>query len=216
MLSVVVLDRKREVGVAVAGARAVGPGSDLGAAERNVIAVDTEVPGRLRFPFERATGVLALVPEVERHSRSRDSETGKSPYRLDVPAPVERGHAVEHQIVRNPVAVEPRAEDVVDSAADVEVHVVAAEVLAVAVDPALAVAADEAEVRQHAVVQVLVLHELGQVLAAGVGDDAADGGLTGRDERLLGGLRESRHRDQQGGVKRMQVAASHGCHRFNG
>ena len=83
-----VLRRERKVGEAVARARAVRAGADLGARLLDLVAVDAEIPRRLRLPLERAAGVLALDSPGPAAARSPDWAAGMSPTAVAVPPPV--------------------------------------------------------------------------------------------------------------------------------
>ena len=189
-----VLLRNREVDITAARARRVGRRTDLGAGELDLVAVDAEIPRRLLLPLEVAASVLALDSEVYVLPVGGVWIRKRRLQRRAAAADVRR-HAVEHEIVRNPVGIGAGLEHVVQAAAQVDVHVVTAEVLAVGVDPRLAVASLDAERRQHPVAQVLVFVELGEVVpggfAVGVRDDAAGRHLPRRQERV-GRLSEHR------------------------
>ena len=63
------------------------PDADLGAVELDLVALDADVPRRVRLPLEVAAGVLALVAEVERIPGRRVGLRERRGQRRTMPAP---------------------------------------------------------------------------------------------------------------------------------
>ena len=113
--------------------------------------------------------------------------------------------------MRDVVQVGARLEDVVHASPEEHVLIVAPEVLAIGVEPALAVASACADARQDAVAQVLVFVELRRVLRALVVIDAADRRRTLDPHRVVAGLGERRRGGEQGGDEAGKQLLGHGC-----